>query len=202
MPNRGAPKLSPYDRSVLKLVQQGLGNGMDPGLAGQEIDSILQGAQARVANRQAQMAPLTDALLQQAAAGAPVGAASALTNAYSAIHPGVAGPQAQQRLGAFQSALYPEQGQASPLYQPAPGEAATPIDAESLAAIAQDVQAWASGAVKQPSGLPMGLHEAVMTVITPLRIQGYDEAQLDQIRQYVEQQWQTYGGPTPPTPAA
>jgi hypothetical protein len=37
-----------------------------------------------------------------------------------------------------------------------------------------------------------------MTVITPLRIQGYDEAQLDQIRQYVEQQWQTYGGPPPP----
>jgi hypothetical protein len=148
------------------------------------------------------MAPLTDALLQQAAAGAPAGAATALTNAYSAINPGLGGPAAQQRLGAFQSALYPDQGGTSPLYQAQPGEAAAPIDAESLAAIAQDVQAWASGAVKQPSGLPMGLHEAVMTVITPLRIQGYDEAQLDQIRQYIEQQWQTYGGPTPPTPAA
>jgi hypothetical protein len=198
MPNRGSPNLSAIERQRLKLLQQGLSAGMDPNFAGSEIQTILQGAQTRVANRQAQMAPLTDALLQQAAAGAPAGAGTALTNAYTAINPGLGGPKAQQTLGAFQSALYPEQGQASPLYQPVPGEAATPIDAESLAAIAQDVQAWASGAVKQPSGLPMGLHEAVMTVITPLRIQGYDEAQLDQIRQYVEQQWQANGGPPPP----
>jgi hypothetical protein len=198
MPNRGQPNLNGFERGRLKDLQHALAMGMDPSFAGSEIQTILGGAQTRVANRQAQMAPLTDALLQQAAAGAPAGAATALTNAYSAINPGIAGPQAQQRLGAFQSALYPEQGGTSPLYTPQPGEAAAPIDAESLAAIDQDVQAWATGAAKQPNGMPMGLHEAVMTVIQPLRIQGYDEAQLDQIRQFIEQRWQTYGGPNRP----
>jgi hypothetical protein len=197
MPNRGSPNLTPLERDRLKLVKQGLGYGLDPSFAGSEIDSILAGAQQRVATRQAAMAPTTDMLLQLAQSGAPASAGSALTNAYSAITPGLAGPKAQASLGAFNDALYAG-GQTSPLAVPAEGTAATPIDAESLAAIAQDVKAWASGTVKQPSGLPMGLHEAVMTVITPLRIQGYDEAQLDQIRQYVEQQWQANGGPPPP----
>jgi hypothetical protein len=189
--------LNSLERKTLQHIQQALSMGLDPSYAGERIQGILQGAQSRVANRQAQMAPLTDALLQQAQMGGSAEGATALTNAYSAINPGVQGPGAQSKLGAFNSALYPDQG-TSPIYTPEPGAGAQPLDAESLAGINQDVQAWATGAVKQPNGMPMGLHEATMAVITPLRIQGYDEATLDQVRQYIEQQWMTYGGPVAP----
>lgn len=194
MPNRGTPKLSDYDRFMLKQIQHGLGNGLDPSFAGSEIDSILQGAQTRVANRQAQMAPLTDALLQQAAAGAPAGAATALTNAYTAINPGIAGAQAQQRLGAFQQALYPGGG-TSPLAVPGESTAPTTLDAEDLAGIDALLQPMI-GAQNVQTGFPYGLHEATQEIAQRFRALSYPESVIDQAKQYIAQRWAALGGPT------
>jgi hypothetical protein len=195
MPNRGGPNLTPLERDRLKLVKQGLGYGLDPSFAGSEIDSILAGAQTRVANRQAQMAPLTDALLQQAAAGAPAGASTALTNAYTAINPGLAGPKSQATLGAFQSALYPDQGGTSPLYQPAPGESTAPtsLDAEDLAGIDALLQPMI-GQKNIQTGFPYGLHEATQEIAQRFRALSYPEEVIDQAKQYIAQRWAALGG--------
>jgi hypothetical protein len=193
MPNRGTPKLSDYDRFMLKQIQHGLVHGLDPSFAGSEIDSILQGAQTRVANRQAQMAPLTDALLQQAAAGAPAGAATALTNAYTAINPGIAGGQAQQRLGAFQQALYPGGG-TSPLAVPGESTAPTALDAEDLAGIDALLQPMLTG--KTVEGYPYGLHEATMEIAQRFRALSYPEDVINKVQQYIAQRWTALGGPS------
>lgn len=196
MPNRGVPNLSPYERFQLGQLKQGLGSGLDPTFAGSEISSILQGAQTRVANRKAQLAPLETALLQGAAGGMSQAGATATLGAFQAMNPSLSGPGVSTKLGGFESALYPNGATTSPTFTD-PNAATTgpqPLGAEDYANIDTTLQALV-GATQPGTGFPYGVHEATMQVIAPLRAQGYDEATIQKVIAYIHQRWVQFGGP-------
>ncbi len=195
MPNRGVPNLSPYERGVLKLIHSGLSSGLDPTFAGSQIDSILQGAQTRVDNRKAALAPLETALLQGAAGGMSQAGATATLGAFQSMNPSLQGPGVSTKLGGFESALYPNGATTSPTYtNPAAPTALPPLGAEDYANIDTTLKALI-GATQPGNGFPYGVHEATMEVVAPLRAQGYPEDEIQKVIAYIHQRWLQFGGP-------
>lgn len=193
---RGAPNLNPYERFQLRQLHKGLSSGLDPTFAGDQISSILQGAQTRVDNRKAALAPLETALLQGASGGMSQAGATATLGAFQAMNPALQGPAVSSKLGGFESALYPNGATTSPTYTDPNAVTAgpQPLGAEDYANIDTTLKALIGQ--KQPgTDFPYGVHEATMEVIAPLRAQGYSEEEIQKVIAYIHQRWLQFGGP-------
>jgi hypothetical protein len=146
------------------------------------LDRLLLQRQKAAAAREARQTVLPEAIdtaASYAAAGLPSGLAEA---AYSGYGPGI-----QNQLGGAIEELYPDGVAMSPYG--AEGAAAGALDAESLANIDADLQA--------AIGQGRDLHTTRMAIMTRLRMLEVPEPTLQQVYDYIGQQWTTLGGVGP-----
>lgn len=120
---------------------------------------------------------------------------SALGSSYQAMSPSLNGPNISGRLEDLIGSL----GGVAATVPNANAAETTPLDPDTIAGIETDVQAMATGQAKQPNGLPFGLHEAMVHVISKLRASGYSDDAIAAAQQFITQRWQEYGGPERPS---
>ena len=185
--------LRPFERRELTGLSPALGAGLDPQTAYSILQQVMSGAQTRAAdmqsNRQDQLGAAFEGLSGYAGSGyaTPEGLGG-LSQAYQAMSPALSRPQGQGALSEIVQGLGPYAESVQP------PDATQTLPAEDLPAIDQDVQAAVSGVTKGPNGLPYGLHELMLHVVSQYRAQGFSEEVLDQLRSFVTQRWQEYGG--------
>jgi hypothetical protein len=187
----------PFERRTLENLLSASQSGLSPDLGYSIFDDIQQSALDRLAQqrgvrmdrravRQDALSGLGQQLTDAALGGVPAEGLEALASLQSTANPMI--PQ-----GGLDALV----GQAGTLAGSVPtaGANVEPLSAEDIAGIETDVQSWATGAVPSPDGNPMNLYDAMRNIVGQLRMQGYPEDVLEQVRQFVEQKWLEYGGP-------
>jgi hypothetical protein len=195
----------PAERRTLENLLGAMQSGLDPGLGLSMFQDTQQGALDRLLQQramrterqgmnQAALSGVGDQLTQAALGGVPPEGLASLLGLQATANPALQRPQMASQLGDLL-------GFAGGLAGSVPTAASPGLTPEDIAAIEGDLENWATGSVKQASGLPMGLHEATMAIVGQLRLQGFPESELERVRQFIEQRWAEFGGPPRPIPS-